>query len=222
MVVCGDRAVPALAVDRDAYGVGVRVVDAGRDRDHPRREFVAHMQSHGHVRLGKAREQAVADHALGSADGFLGGLADQHQRPVPGVLAARHDLGRAQNRRHVQIVSAGVHHRDVASGVVFGAHLAGVGQAGLFFHRKRVQFGAQHDGRAGAVLQDRDDAGAAHVFGDVIAGAAQARGQLRRGLRFMRREFGILVQIEIERMRVGIDGFNFFGGRGLRTGEGSE
>ena len=51
------------------------------------------------------------------------------------------------------------------------------------------------------------------MFGDIIAGAAQACGQLRRGLRFMRREFGILVQIEIERVRVGINAFDFFGRR---------
>ena len=122
--------------------------------DHSRGKFVADVQSHGHVRLGKAREQAVADHGVGAADGFLGGLANQHQRSVPGVLAARHDLGGAQKRRHVQIVSAGMHHRNIASGVIFRVHFAGVGQAGFFFHGKRVQFGAQHDGRARAVLQD--------------------------------------------------------------------
>ncbi len=112
---------------------------------------------------------------------------------MPGILAVRHDLGGAQDGRHVQIVSAGVHYWDVASGVVFGANFTGVGQTGFFFHGKRVQFGAQHDGWASPVLEDRDHSCAAHMFGDVIAGAAQARGQLRRGLRFMRRQFGILM-----------------------------
>ena len=179
-------AMPAFAVNRDAHGIRIRVVNAGSDRDHARGQFVAHVQCHSHVRLGKAREQTVADHSIGAADGFLGGLADQHQRSMPGVLAVRHDFGRAENRRHVQIVSAGVHHRNVASGIIFGAHFAGVGKAGFFLNRKRIQFRAQHDGWARSVLEDSDDSCAAHVFGDVISGAAQALRELRGGLRFMR------------------------------------
>ena len=45
---------------------------------------------------------------------------------MPGIFAARHDLGGSQNCRHVQIVSAGVHDWNVAPGVVFGAHFAGI------------------------------------------------------------------------------------------------
>ena len=122
----------------------------------------------------------------------------------------------------MQIVPTGVHHRDVASGIIFGANFTGIGETGFFFHGKRVQFRAQHDGWASPVLEDRDHSCAANMFGDVIAGAAQARGQLRCGLRFMRRKFGILVQIKVERVRVGIDAFNFFGRRSLRAGNGRE
>ena len=65
------------------------------------------------------------------------------------------------------------------------------------------------------VLEHGDDSGAAHVFGHVVTRAAQARGKLRRGLRFVAGEFRILVQIEIQRVRVGINVFNFFGRRSL-------
>ena len=48
------------------------------------------------------------------------------------------------------------------------------------------------------------------MFGDVISGAAPARGQFFRGLRFVTGQFRILVEIEIKRVRVGIDAVDFF------------
>src|SRR5580704_9181389 len=49
------------------------------------------------------------------------------------------------------------------------------------------------------------------MFRDVIAKAAQAACQLRRSLRFVRRQFGVLVYVQIERMGVWIDSSDFFG-----------
>ncbi len=165
---------PALAVNRNANRIRIRVVDARGDCDHPRGEFVADVQGYSHVRLGKAREQAVVDHAFGPADGLFGGLANQHQGSVPGILAVRHDFGRAHERGHVQIVPAGVHHGDVAPGFVFCMHFAGVGESGFFFHGQSVQFGAQHDGRSSPILEDGDYSGAANMFSHIVAGTAQA------------------------------------------------
>ncbi len=143
---------PALAVDRDPNGVGVRVVGSRSDRHDSGGLCVADVQRHRHVWLGEACEEAIVDHPLGSADGFLGGLADQHQRPVPGIFAARHDFGRAQQRRHVHIVSAGMHHPNVAPRVIFRADFTGVRQASLLFDGERIELSAQHDGWARAVL----------------------------------------------------------------------
>jgi len=94
---------------------------------------------------------------------------------MPSALVARHDLSRAQNRRHVQIVSACVHYREIAPGSVLGVYLACVRQSGLFLYRKRIQFGTQHDLRSRAIFQDRHHSSPAHVFGDVVSGAPQAR-----------------------------------------------
>ena len=215
-------AMPAFAVNRDAHGIRIGVVDAGSDRGHSRRQFVAHVQSHRHIRLGESGEQSVAYHALRAADGFLSGLANQEQRSVPCILAVRHDLGCTQNCRHVQIVPAGVHHRNVATGVVCGAHFAGVGKAGFFFDGERIQFGAQHDGRARSVLEYGHYSGAAHPLGDLISGAAPAGGKLGRSLCFMRRQFGVLMQIEVERVSVRIDAVEFFRRRSLCAGNGGE
>ena len=125
---------------------------------------------------------------------------------MPRVLAVGHDGGRPEQRCHVDVMSAGVHDADFASGIVLGVDFAGVGQACLFFHRKPVEFGAQHDGWPGAVFQNGHDSRSAYVFRDRVAEIAQAARQLLRGLGFMRREFRILMEIKIESVGIGIDG----------------
>ena len=164
-----------------------------------------------HVGLGKARQQSVSKHCFGAANGFLRRLSDQHQGSVPGIFAVRHDRRRPQNRRHVHIVSAGVHDRNIVSCIIFGADLARIGQPGLLFHRQRIQFGAQHHRRPCAILQDGNNARSTHVFGNLVAKSSQPSRQLRRGLHFVRREFRVLMNIKVKRVRLGIDSVDFFG-----------
>ena len=85
----------------------------------------------------------------------------------------------------MDVVPAGVHDGDIASRVVFGTDFAGVGQAGLFLNRKRVELGAKHHGRAGAVLEDGNNSSSADMFGNVIAQAAEAAREVCRSLSFM-------------------------------------
>ena len=77
--------------------------------------------------------------------------------------------GASIQSRHVDVMPAGVHHAYVATTIVFRADLAGIQQSGLFFNRQRVKLGAQHHRWARTILKDGDDAGPAHVFGDLIA-----------------------------------------------------
>ena len=86
----------------------------------------------------------------------------------------------------MEIVTAGVHDGDVASGVVFGVHFAGVGKTSFLFYGKGVEFSAKHDGGAGAIFQNGDYASAADSFGDFIAQTAQASGEFGGGVDFMR------------------------------------
>src|SRR5579862_1901707 len=48
------------------------------------------------------------------------------------------------------------------------------------------------------------------------------RGNLLSSFRFMRREFRVLVNVEVECVRVWIDGINFFRSRSLREGNSRE
>ena len=201
----------AFAVDRDAQGISVRVVDAGSDSDLVRGKFIAHVESDAHRRFRKARKQAVLNHSSGAGYGLLGGLANQHQRAVPAGLAVHHDVGRPDENGHVHIVAARMHHRDIASRIVFGVNLARVGESGLLLDGKRVEFGAQHHRWPGAILENGDDARAADSFRDFIPQGAETSGEFRGGLRLVRGEFGILMKIDVEIVRRGINSIDFSG-----------
>jgi hypothetical protein len=124
-----------------------------------------------------------------------GWLANQDESSVPGILAADHDGRGAEQRYHVHVMSAGVHDADVTSGIVFRADFAGVSQTRLFLHGKGIELGAKHHSRACAVLQDGDYASSTHTFGDRIPEITNASGEFRGGLGFMRRKFGVLVNV---------------------------
>ena len=55
-------------------------------------------------------------------------------------------------------------------------------------------------------------------FGDFVAEAAQASGEFRGGLGFVRGEFWIPMKIDVQIVGAGIDGVDFFGAWRLRAG----
>ncbi len=94
--------------------------------------------------------------------------------------------------------------RHVLALVVFGADMRGEGQACLFLDRQGVELGAQHQRRAGSVLQNSYQAGAADMLGDVEPGGAGFLGQALGGLDLVAGQFGMTVQVAIERFERGI------------------
>jgi len=129
---------PAFAVDGEAEGIGVRIIDSGDNGNMSSRKFVEDVQRYSNIRSGKTCEQAVFDHSCGPTNGLLRGLADQHQCAVPGLLRSSHDCGGAIERRHVDVVAACVHHGNVNTGIILGANFAGVRKGGFLLDRKRV------------------------------------------------------------------------------------
>ena len=202
--------VPTLTINCDANGIGVRVVNSWRDGNGAGRQFVAYVQRHNGVGLWKSSEQASFDHPFRPPDRLFRGLADQDQRPMPGVFAARHDFRRSEQRCHMHIVTTGMHHRHVAACIILGMYFAGVGKTRTFLDRQRVEFGAQHNDWTITVLQDRDNSRATEVFCDVVPCSFQFPGQLGGCFCLMSRQFGMLMQIQVQRVRVGINAINFF------------
>src|SRR5260370_6339378 len=124
---------------------------------------------------------------------------------MPSVFGLGHDGCRAEERSHVYVMSAGVHHRDVAAVVIFRANLARVRKSGLLFHGQCVEFGAQHHGWPSAVLHDSHDAGAADMLRHFVTKLTQAIGQSCRGLRLMPGKLGMLMQVQIPGLSLGKD-----------------
>jgi hypothetical protein len=141
----------------------------------------------------------VLDHRGRTGQRLFGRLADQHQGAAPGLAVVRHQLGGGVPGRHVDVVAAGVHDRHGLAGRVLGGDRAGERQAGLFQHRQRIDLGAQHGDRAGAVLQDGDDTGAADAGGHFEAQRLDALGEFFCGLVFVEGQFRIAVQVLVQR-----------------------
>src|SRR5262249_2798191 len=107
-------------------------------------------------------------------------------------------FGGAYERRDVDVVTTGVHDRDVGAGVILGADFAGVGQPGFFLDGEGVHVGAHEEGWASAVLHNGDNPVALpigigvfdDVFGDVVGEGTKAFGEERRGFVFVVRQFG--------------------------------
>src|SRR5260370_514703 len=97
--------------------------------------------------------------------GFISPVALLCQSSI--IFLARRKAGGASGRRvHMTILVARVRDRECATAIILGVNCARVGQPGLFLDSKRVELRAQHDRRAGAVLENRYNSGAADFFGD--------------------------------------------------------
>ena len=87
-----------------------------------------------------------------------------------------------------------------------GLGAACIGKIGFLLHRQRIELGAHHDGRAVAVIIDRDEAGPADFFGHLESECMHLGGEFCGGLHLLEREFGIGVQILVERVEFWIVG----------------
>ena len=96
---------------------------------------------------------------------FLRGLANKHDSAAPSILVLRHQPRSADERRHVDVMAAGVHHADLGAGIVGRANRARVGNAGFLAHRQRIEVGAHQDNATGAVAQHCDEPIAADAGG---------------------------------------------------------
>ena len=129
--------------------------------------------------------------------------------PRQRVPVLGHQPCRAGPRGHVKVVTAGVHHRRGLPGGVLHHHVLANGQPGLLFHRERVEFGAQHDRRPGAVPEHGDDPRLAHAGRDVEPERLHARGQFGGRLCLLKSELRCAMEVDVERVDVWKDRVDF-------------
>ena len=94
-----------------------------------------HMLAKNDVRFRETGEQSPIDHCLRARPCFLRRLEHRHQRAFPGISRLSQESGRADQPRHVHVVTACVHDGDGLACAIGRRLCAGVGQAGLFSDR---------------------------------------------------------------------------------------
>ena len=95
----------------------------------------------------------------------------------------------------MSIVTAGMHHGNLLTAVIFSRNFARVGQPGFLLHRQRIHVGAHERCRPLAILHHADNAEAGEAglvvfadgFGDFAAGGFQILGHNRSRAFFMAR-----------------------------------
>ena len=96
------------------------------------------VQRHREVGTRESFVQSIGEHPLGAAHDLFRRLPDQHHRAAPLRFQIGQHLRRAEERGHVDVVSARVHHARV---------LAGVREPRLLGDRQAVHVAAhQHHG----------------------------------------------------------------------------
>jgi hypothetical protein len=113
-----------------------------------------HVLGQRNVGGGDSLEQAIVDHALGAVAGLFGRLEERNQGSGPLATVIGHELGHAEQARHVHVVAAGMGHRHLVAGRILAGRSARVGRAGVLPDRQCVQFGSQQYGGPAAIGQD--------------------------------------------------------------------
>lgn len=106
----------------------------------------------------------------------------------------------------MDIVTAGLHHRNLAAHEIFRRRFARVRQAGLLLHGQPVEIAADEQRWAGAVFEHGDHAIAAEFFRDLETRRAQFARHLRGRFLLHERKLGVQVEILVERIERGVVG----------------
>ena len=103
----------------------------------------------------------------------------------------------------MRIMTARVHDAAFHPGGRDAPRLRGIGQPGLLGDGQPVHVRADQHRWTGAIAQHGHHAGAPHLFGDDKSGLARRIGHDPRGTDFLKAQFGIGVEIAIDRQQVG-------------------
>ena len=123
--------VPPHAPDHEVERLAARRRDPLGEEDAARRVTRRDVQGECDVRPAHPRVETIGDHRLRARDPLLGGLADEDEPTVPPAPEGLHAPGDSDQRGHVQVVAAGVHHRNRLAGRTQAAGGGCILQAGL-------------------------------------------------------------------------------------------
>ena len=98
----------------------------------------------------------------------------------------------------MDIVAAGVHHRDIVTVAIGSTRCAGIRQSGLFFDRQSIHVGTQQRSIAATVVQHPDHACSADAFFDLITKLIELLRNDARRTGLLQGQFGMGMQIAID------------------------
>ena len=181
------RRVPGMAVEDDLEARARRHHGAVMHGDGPRRQARPVVPAEDALHR-EALEQPVGDHVARAAAAFLGRLEDQPHRAGPVRVVQQH-ARRAQQRRGVPVMAAGMHH--ARHGRLPGQVLV------LLLDGQRIHVPAQAHGPVAAAAPQRgDDTVPAHARGDVgHAHLLQPGDDEGRSIAFMEGQSRVRVQM---------------------------
>jgi hypothetical protein len=156
--------------------------------------------------------------AVGAPNALFRGLSDIDKSAVPSVFIFHEQSGGPDTNRHVEVVSASVHHRHFDAAIIVCCDVTRILQPSFLWDGQSIEFGTQHDYRAGAVLKNADHTGAADSSRDVVSEFAKLIRNLGGSLFFVIREFRIAVQVEIKGLDLWIDRIDLSGWSGPGVG----
>lgn len=105
----------------------------------------------------------------------------------------------------MDIMAASVHDRHVVTGRIGRARRAGVGKTGVLPHGQCVHVSAHQYGRAVAIAQHANYAGAADAFAHFVSRFPQSvRGKAGSSM-FLMRQFRVLMDVAVEDLLPGSD-----------------
>lgn len=163
-----------------------------------RSRVVRHVQREGPIGLREPLEQSVLEHRLRAARPLFGRLSDAHDRAGPAVAVIREPPRDRDQVRHVEVVSARVHHAGDTAVVALAAHDRLVPQPGALPDRQRIEVRAQHQRAAYTVLEHADHPEAADVPRHVEARRLELVRDACRRLHLAERQLRVPVQVPVE------------------------
>ena len=197
------RAVAADAAHGDIDRIHIGQSPTRGKADHARRQVGAGVKRQIIIGPGEALEKPVLKHRPGAAAAFLGRLADHHQSPRPLILHRRQAPRGANQDGHMDVVTAGVHDRNLKPVVVEGRGDARIVEPGQFLDRQGVHIDPYEYRRSGPILEHADNPEAAHLFGHFETKTPEFSCQTGRAFLLVIGKLRVLVQLDVKIVQIG-------------------
>ncbi len=182
----------------DVHAVDICQGISGSAADHASWHIVSDMQCDRHIGLGESFDQPVVEHCSSPCAAFFSRLTNQHQCAGPFHSMFGQVSSNRNQIRHMDVVTTGVHDSGQAAIGVFHLHGGCVVLSGVLSDWQCVEVGSQHQHGAVAVLHDCHDSMTTDIPSHPISGRLPFVGDSRCRFFFLKRKFGMSMQVNVQ------------------------